>query len=297
MPLRTIRTALLVYKKSAWDQHDAGKAGAVADAPTRRTMLRAHHDNARAMVEVKRALDEAGIHHRATARWELVQPRPNGDGPDLVISVGGDGTFLAASHQVGDGLIVGVNSSPDHSVGFFCAATRETFAGVLAGILRGRTPVTLLHRLQITVNGRKLPQLALNDALITHRNPGATSRYALKVGAREEVQRSSGLWISTAAGSTAGIRAAGGQVLPVKSDRLQYAVRELYVPPGDKPFKLHHGLAPRRSEIRVVCRMVEGALFVDGPRHSVDLHIGDRVQVKVAPRPLHVLGLDARRGR
>src|SRR4029077_5042421 len=116
---------------------------------------------------------------------------------------------------------------------------------------------------------------ALNDVLLTHSSPGATSRYVLRVGRVEEVQRSSGLWISTAAGSTAGIRGAGGRVLPLLSDRMQYAVRELYVPPGEKPFRLRAGLAPRGSEIRVVCRMVNGALFIDGPRHPVPLAVGD----------------------
>jgi len=294
---RTIRTALVVYKKSAWDLHVAGKAPAVADAATWRAMLRAHKDNDLALAEVKRALEGAGIHYRATARTDLLHKRPNGDAPDLIVSVGGDGTFLAASHHVSDGLIVGVNSSPEHSVGFFCATTREDFAKTLAGIAKGSVKITELHRLEIRINRERLPHLALNDVLITHGNPGATSRYALKVGAIEEVQRSSGLWISTAAGSTAGIRAAGGEVLPMTSDRMQYAVRELYVPPTEKPFRLHRGLAPRGSEIRVVCRMVGGALFIDGPRSPIPLTLGDKVRVKIASRPLRVLGLDVKRGR
>ena len=46
---------------------------------------------------------------------------------DLVVAVGGDGTLLAASHNVVDVPILGVNSAPGHSVGFFCAAKRPTF--------------------------------------------------------------------------------------------------------------------------------------------------------------------------
>src|SRR3954470_9537821 len=186
MAARTIRTALVVYKKSAWEQHVAGgKAGAVADAATRRAMLRAHKDNERALVEVKRGLEKAGIHFRATARAELLEKRPNGDAPDLIVSVGGDGTFLAASHHVSDGLILGVNSSPQHSVGFFCACTRENFAETLGGVASGKVKVVELARLEIHINQERLPHLALNDVLITHQNPGATSRYALKVGAIE----------------------------------------------------------------------------------------------------------------
>jgi len=288
----------VVYKKSAWEQHVTDKPGReIVDPAARRAMLRAHKDNERAMVEVLRVLDGAGIKHHITARAELAHPIPRKQAPDLIISIGGDGTFLAASHQVSDGLILGVNSSPEHSVGFFCSCLRETFAATLERSMKGTLPVLELHRLEVHINGERLPHLALNDVLITHQNPGATSRYALRVGRTEELQRSSGLWISTAAGSTAGIRAAGGQVLPFTSDRIQYAVRELYVPPGEKPFKLRAGVVPKGGEIRVVCRMVDGALFIDGPRHPIELSIGDRIVIRRSRHPLHVLGLSRSRGR
>lgn len=291
---RPIATALVVYKKSAWDLHSGAD---IADPATRRAMLRAHKDNQRAFDEVMRVLDRYRIVHHATARAELAKPDVGEDAPDVVISIGGDGTFLAASHQVAGGLILGVNSSPQHSVGFFCSATLESFQPLFAKAMEGRLDVVKLHRLEVTVNRERLPHLALNDVLITHKNPGATSRYALKIGAIEELQRSSGLWIATAAGSTAGIRAAGGRILPLGSDRIQYAVRELYVPPGEKAPRLTSGLVPGDGTARVVCRMVDGALFIDGPRNPVDLAIGDRVVVKRSSRPLHVLGLDPRRGR
>ena len=41
--------------------------------------------------------------------------------PDLVVTIGGDGTLLAASHAIGDTPILGINSAPDFSVGFFCS--------------------------------------------------------------------------------------------------------------------------------------------------------------------------------
>ena len=42
----------------------------------------------------------------------------------LVISLGGDGTLLHASHHVGgDVLLLGINSCPAHSVGHMCPIT------------------------------------------------------------------------------------------------------------------------------------------------------------------------------
>ena len=55
--------------------------------------------------------------------------------------------------------------------------------------------------------------------------PAAMTSYTLDIGSVSEPQRSSGLWIATAAGSTAAIRAAGGCILPLRSRKLQYLVR------------------------------------------------------------------------
>ena len=45
----------------------------------------------------------------------------------LVITVGGDGTLLEASHRVQNSVILGVNSDPGRSTGSLCAAQKESF--------------------------------------------------------------------------------------------------------------------------------------------------------------------------
>ena len=79
----------------------------------------------------------------------------------------------------------------------------------------------------VTLDGVMLPEAALNDVLIAHQHPAATSRYLVRLGRISETHRSSGLWVSTPAGSTAGIRSSGGAVLPLRSRRLQFRAREL----------------------------------------------------------------------
>ena len=46
---------------------------------------------------------------------------------DLIITVGGDGTFLEAAKHAKHQIILGVNSAPDHSVGRFCIANKYNF--------------------------------------------------------------------------------------------------------------------------------------------------------------------------
>jgi len=82
--------------------------------------------------------------------------------------------------------------------------------------------------MQVTINDRLLPYYALNDLLVAHANPAAMTSYTLQLGTVSEPQRSSGLWIATAAGSTAAIRAAGGRMLPCVHGSCNIWMREPY---------------------------------------------------------------------
>jgi NAD+ kinase len=135
-------------------------------------------------------------------------------------------------------------------------------------------------------------ETAFNDVLIAHRNPAAMTRYRLTVGAAPEDQRSSGLWVSTAAGSTAGIRSAGGRRMPITSKRLQYLVREPYTWP-QRRYRLARGLV---SRLGLQTLTVDLGLWIDGSRVRYDLGLGDRVELQIGP-PLSVLCYDEKRRR
>ena len=206
---------------------------------------------------------------------------------DLVIAVGGDGTVLSASHHVKRGALIGVNSAPGDSVGHFCSARGADFAEALDAILASRRRPVPVARLRLSLQGAQLAVRALNDVLIAHGCPAATTRYRLRVGKREETQRSSGIWIATAAGSTAGILSAGGTAMPIRSCRLQYRVRELYREPGRR-YALVGRVLPAGARIVVESRMPEGRLYVDGARLSLDFPFGARLLASIDPAPLRI---------
>ena len=120
-----------------------------------------------------------------------------------MITVGGDGTLLSASHAVTRVPMLGVNSAPSHSVGFFCGAKRGQARPAILSAVSGDLHKMVLSRMSVRVNGKTITDRVLNEALYCHASPAATTRYILRLGDVEEEQKSSGFWIGPAAGSTA----------------------------------------------------------------------------------------------
>lgn len=202
----------------------------------------------------------------------------------LVISVGGDGTLLAASHWVTDATLLGVNSAPRSSVGYLTLTRRTTVARTLGRIANGELMPQRVTRLEVELEGQVLPP-ALNDVLIAHEQPAATSRYRLRLGRRAEDHRSSGLWVSTAAGSTAGIRSAGGQAMRLDARQLQFRARELYRA-RNPDAALEAGFVEPGQELVVESAMEAGWIFLDGSRMATRFPFGARATFRTAEQPL-----------
>lgn len=282
------------YKKYVEQEHDARVTGLLATGdPTVKRMLGSHKDNEETIEEVKHALDALG----ADAVYdEDVRSTSHDERVDLVVTVGGDGTLLAASHRVGsDTPILGVNSAPDHSVGFFCAARKGQVRETLQAAFEGKLRRVSLARMRVDLNEICLHRRVLNEALFCHASPAATSRYILRVvrpdGATdEEEQKSSGIWVGPAAGSTAAQRSAGGRVLPLASTRLQFVVREPYAPLGTR-MRLTLGMVEDGGALVLKNKMRQAKLFLDGEHTVYDATIGDVITMRRSEEFLTVLGL------
>ncbi len=261
----------------------------------------AHAAHERAATEARAALDAIGADVTELERFPEEGVTIEAD---LVVSVGGDGTLLRASHAAGSAPVLGVNSAPDHSVGFFCGTRGSTLLDALRRAQAGRIARATLARMEVTVDDRVVSSRVLNDALFCHASPAATSRYIIEVvdAGREgfpgetvsEEQKSSGFWIGPAAGSTAAQCSAGGKVLPLESDVLQLVVREPYTPKGER-YRLRHALIRPGEELIVRSKIRDATLFIDGPDEVQRVGYGDVLRFRKAAEPLVVLGLHARR--
>jgi len=207
---------------------------------------------------------------------------------DLIITVGGDGTFLEAARQVKAETIWGINSDPSWSVGRFCSGNPENFEKLLDQILAGKARVKKFDRLSLSFSDGTQPMDVLNDILICHHNPGAMSRYLLTIGRVREEQRSSGIWIATNAGSSGGLHSAGGKVLPQENKGFQYKPRELYR--GKKiHYHLKGGILKPTGKITVTSLMREGVVFMDGSHVCLPFSFGAKIFIKRSLNPLKII--------
>ena len=297
-----IKNVLLVYKKNPywnhflrWQKQPLLKRGAEFIHRDLGRIHAAHQAHVRTLREVERILREKGVRYKAVYRARSCDYSPY----DFIVAVGGDGTFLEAARQARSQPILGVNSDPVRSVGSFCAADRKGFKRILDQILSGCVRTERLHRLQLRLNGKPLGVNVLNDLLITDRRPAAMSRYWIQVGGVQEEQRSSGLWIATAAGSTGAIKSAGGRILPRTSKAIQYKPRELYAGYSAR-YRLTGGIGPSHGSLLVGSLMREGLICVDGEHLKLPFRYGDLLEISRSPYPLCLIRqmeISAGRGR
>lgn len=245
-----------------------------------------HDVHYQAIKDVQATLKASGLKYTKSTRGAHV----NFADYDLIITLGGDGTFLDAARNIKNQCILGINSAPPWSVGQFCGATRKTFPIILKQILSGDLKPKALMRLQIKSKFKTFSADILNDILIAHKNPAAMSRYVIQVGTKKEEQRSSGIWIATAAGSSGAICSAGGKKVPVFSQKFQYKPRELYLGFRSK-YRLKGAVLSGDKAIKIISLMRDGKIFLDGARINHAFPIGHAITVCRSPHDLKVLGL------
>ncbi|MEK6868922.1 MAG: NAD(+)/NADH kinase [Nanoarchaeota archaeon] len=207
---------------------------------------------------------------------------------ELVIAVGGDGTFLRASHFIFDNtIILGVNSDPKCKEGFFMAAARRDFNRKFSKIINNKFKIKKLNRLEAYINNKKIPELALNEFYISSQKEYHTARYYITIMGKKERQKSSGIIISTAAGSYAWMKSAGGKQLPLNSNKFEYMVREPYCGRISAKCGLVNGILDKDEKIIVEFELGDGILIADSLSVEHIFKSKDKVTIKMSNKPLH----------
>lgn len=250
--------------------------------PISRDLFLAHENNLLCIEKVETTLKDLGIGYSMLCRSDITaQDIEN----RFIICVGGDGTLLDASHYCVNAPIFGVNSDPSSSIGALCAATSDNFPLMLKEILEGHIAPMPVTRLSLTLHGHNTPYRPLNDVLFCHENPAAMSRFYVHLNSITESHRSSGMWVSTGAGSTGGIYSAGADAFGLDERKVLFRVREPYWTDKEVP-SLLAGSFSENERLKITSNMSDARLFIDGPHKSIPIPLGQILEIALSNEPL-----------
>ena len=116
------------------------------------------------------------------------------------------------------------------------------------------------------------------------------SRYRLTVNGIGEDQKSSGLWISTATGSSGAIWSAGGKLMAVESKKIQYLPRELFRWEKER-YRLKGGIVDLEKPMVISSMMRDGVIYVDGAHFRIPFGFGNVAYISRSPQPLKTVAV------
>ena len=137
---------------------------------------------------------------------------------DLLVVVGGDGTILNATGQLGESMppIFGINVG---SLGFLTTSSSQASREAVETIATGKMTFSNRALLEVTVRGsEEKPMIALNDAVFSRGELSRLIRLQTRVNGETLTEfNADGLIVATPTGSTAYSLSAGGPIMEPES--------------------------------------------------------------------------------
>ncbi len=212
-----------------------------------------------------------------------------GEGLDLAVALGGDGTLLRLGRWMGehDVPVLGINLG---DLGFLTAFAsselEEAVARAVAGTLRWEPRQRI--RLALIRDGRAIgDEVACNDVYVGHGALPRMLHLETRVGGEHmATYRADGLIVATPTGSTAYNLSAGGPIVLSGTDTFTIT------PICSHSLTHRPVVSPARKTIEIVfrgpARVDRALLSVDG-QWTIELRRGDLVRVRPDPRPLRLV--------
>ncbi|STZ76720.1 NAD(+) kinase [Bergeriella denitrificans] len=236
-------------------------------------------------------LDEQSVGEQALlpediARCRAAAKADLGKTCDLVVVLGGDGTFLSVAREVAPRAVPMIGINQGH-LGFLTQISHENMTEGLKPILEGKylPEERILLEIELVRDGEVCERsLALNDCVLSRGGAGQMIEFEVFIN-REFVytQRSDGLIVSTPTGSTAYALAAGGPILQAGS-RVVTLVPICPQSMTNRPIAVSDS-----SEIEVlVTKSGDARVHFDG-QSFLDIQNLDRLIIRRYHNPLRVL--------
>jgi NAD+ kinase len=205
---------------------------------------------------------------------------------DLVVTLGGDGTFLAGARLAAPrGIpLLGVNLG---RLGFLTELEAEQVEDGVARFLNGSYRIEERTILQATLRRAErnvVRAIGLNEVVVNRAGDARMLRVEIDVGGQEVgVIDADGIMVATATGSTAYALASGGPIL-------EPTLRDLVLVPMN-PFALtvRPIVFPPGQDISLAIVRGPAEMRVDGARRGRSIETGDTLRCGSHPRRLKVV--------
>lgn len=237
--------------------------------------------------KVKKILKRHGIAFNLADRDKL--KREQFEKRDLIIAVGGDGTFLRAAQFVHSELMLGVNADAKTKEGFFMCSDKGNFEAVLKKIISGNFRIRIFPRLEAHINGQKIATLALNEFFIGPKKSYHAAKYTIQLEGRKERQKSSGILVTSPAGSYAWGSACNINPMNIDSKKFQYVVREPYEGKVFRDYRLRNGILNTNQKIKIYSEMLDGIIVADSVGRERSFKNNSTAIVKLSKSPLRAV--------
>ena len=236
---------------------------------------------------VKKVLKKYSISYKLVDRDKLKEEQFLGK--NLVIPVGGDGTFLRASQFVKTQLIFGVNADAKNKEGFFMQSDKSNFEPRLKKIMNNKFKIKKLPRLEARIDNHKIWNFALNEFFIGPKKSYHAAKYIVQIKNKKERQKSSGILVTTPAGSYAWARACSNKTLPLDSKDYQFVVREPYEGNVFKNYKLKYEVLSKTEKVNVYSEMLDGVIVADSVGKEFTFKNGSKAAIKMSNNFLNAI--------
>ena len=250
-------------------------------------ILKEYDSHYRTIEKLVDLLESQGLHYKIKKRKEL--GFKDLDSATLVLTIGGDGTFLDTAHFIlDDKPILGINSYPEKSIGFYLSTNLYRLERDLLAMLNGDFYIEKRRRLKATIcDGNPTFGLALNEVFIGKLYSMDMARYMIITDGIQEYQQSSGVVVALREGSTGWLlNIPSSKMFDEEEQRMQFVNRE----PRNRgrDYKLNRGFT---EKLEVVSMDYDLVVSLDSNRDRFIYHLskGHRVIIETSNNPLRII--------
>lgn len=217
---------------------------------------------------------------------------------DLVLVIGQDGLVANTAKYVNGLPIIGINPDIERYDGILLKHSPNDLNGILKNIIKGSYETKQVTMAKATLNDGQV-LLAFNDFYIGA-DSHVSSRYKIEFNGKKEQQSSSGIIISTGAGSTGWLSSIFnmanniseyynsdknncGTILDWNDNKLVFVVREPFMSKMSQT-NIGYGIITRNKKLKIESNMpTKGIIFSDGIESDfLNFNSGSSVEIGIA---------------